>query len=135
MTEPGGEARGGFEMPAGAVELPVAVPAGLAHVYTVCARVWNPIHTDVAVARAAGLPDIILHGTATLALAVSRVLRHAGGDPRAVSRVSARFAGMVRLPSGLTLRVGEAAEGKTFVFDATGEDGALVLNDGALQIA
>ncbi len=129
------EARGGFEMPAGAVELPVAVPVGLAHVYTECARIWNPIHTDVAVARAAGLPDIILHGTATLALAVSRVLRHAGADPRAVSRVSARFAGMVRLPSGLTLRVGEAAEGKTFVFDATGEDGALVLNDGALQLA
>ena len=113
----------------------IDIPANAAHVYTECARVWNPIHTDVAVARAAGLPDIILHGTATLALAVSRVLRHAGADPRAVSRVSARFAGMVRLPSGLTLRVGEAAEGKTFVFDATGEDGALVLNDGALQIA
>jgi len=127
--------RDGLEMPAGAVELPVAVPAGLAHVYTECARIWNPIHTDVAVARAAGLPDIILHGTATLALAVSRVLHHAGADPRAVSRVRARFAGMVRLPSGLTLRVGEAAEEKTFLFDATGEDGAPVLNDGALQLA
>lgn len=129
------EVRGGLEMPAGAVELPVAVPAGLAHVYTECARIWNPIHTDVAVARAAGLPDIILHGTATLALAVSRVLGHLAADPRAVRRLSARFTGMVPLPGHFTLRVGEAAEGKTFLFDATGEDGALVLNDGALQLA
>ena len=129
------EARGGLEMPAGAVELPVALPGGLAHVYTECARIWNPIHTDVAVARAAGLPDIILHGTATLALAVSRVLGHLAADPRAVRRLSARFTGMVPLPSHLTLRVGEAAEGKTFLFDATDEDGALVLNDGALRLA
>jgi hypothetical protein len=49
--------------------------------------------------------------------------------------VSVRFTGMVRLPSGLTLRVGEAAEGRTFLFDATGEDSALVLNDGALHLA
>ncbi|NJN52567.1 MAG: hypothetical protein HC809_13240, partial [Gammaproteobacteria bacterium] len=52
----------------------VPVAAGAAHVYTECARIWNPIHTDRAVARAAGLPDIILHGTATLALAVSAIV-------------------------------------------------------------
>ena len=49
----------------------ISVAATAAHVYTECARIWNPIHTDVAYARAAGLPDIILHGTATLALSVS----------------------------------------------------------------
>lgn len=129
------EARGGLEMPAGAVEVPVAVPAGLAHIYTECARIWNPIHTDVAVARAAGLPDVILHGTATLALAVSRVLGHLAADPRAVRRVSARFTGMVPLPSRLTVRVAEAAQGKAFAFDAAGEDGALVLSAGALHLA
>jgi acyl dehydratase len=128
------EARGGFEMPAGAVELPVAVPVGLAHVYTECARIWNPIHTDVAVARGAGLPDIILHGTATLALAVSRVLAFADADPRAVRRVSARFTGMVSLPSHVIVRVAAGAEGTGFVFDARGEDGALVLSAGALRL-
>jgi len=128
-------ARGGLDLPAGAVELPVAVPAGLAHVYTECARIWNPIHTDVAVARATGLPDIILHGTATLALAVSRVLGHLAADPRAVRRVRARFTGMVSLPGRFTLRVAEAAEGKTFGFDARGDDGALVLSAGALDLS
>ena len=129
------EARGGFEMPAGAVELPVAVPAGLAHVYTECARIWNPIHTDVAVARGAGLPDIILHGTATLALAISRVLGHVAADPRSVRRVCARFTGMVPLPSSLTIRVGRVSDGTTVLFDASGENGALALSAGALHFA
>ena len=126
--------RGGLEMPAGAVELHVAAPAGLAHVYTECARIWNPIHTDVAVARGTGLPDIILHGTATLALAVSRVLGHAGAEPRAVTRVRGRFTGMVRLPSRLTVRAAAAPVGGAFLFDATDESGALVLSGGALHL-
>jgi len=131
----GVEDRVGSGIPAGADELPVEVPTGLAHVYTECARIWNPIHTDVAVARAAGLPDIILHGTATLALAVSRVLRHAGADPRAVKRVLGRFTGMVPLPSRLTVRSAQTPEGRTFLFDALGEDGAIVLSGGALRLA
>src|SRR4029453_1637959 len=69
------------------VEVPV--PAGLAHTYTECARIWNPIHTDKAVARSAGLPDIILHGTATLALAVSAALEREGAGPdAAVARIT-----------------------------------------------
>ena len=134
-TGVGPEGRGGSGMPAGAGLLPVEVPAGLAHVYTECARIWNPIHTDVAVARAAGLADIILHGTATLALAVSQVLHHATADPRAVKRVSARFTGMVPLPSRLTIRAAEASEGKAFLFEAAGEDGTTVLSGGALHFA
>ena len=51
------------------------VAATPAHVYTECARIWNPIHTDIAVARGGRAARLILHGTATLALAVSRVRR------------------------------------------------------------
>jgi len=130
-----GEAAAKPDLPAGAAALPVDVPAGLAHIYTECARIWNPIHSDVAIARAAGLPGIILHGTATLALAVSRILRHTGTDPRAVTRVRGRFAGMVPLPSRLTVRVAEAPRNKAFVFDAIGEDRAPVLSGGALYLA
>jgi len=71
------------------------VPANAAHVYTECARVWNPIHTDIAYAKAAGLPTIILHGTATLALSVSRLLNTFQIAPSAVRRVQCRFTGMV----------------------------------------
>ena len=131
---PGPERSTGSGLPAGAFELPGEVPAGLAHVYTECARIWNPIHTDVAVARAAGLPDIILHGTATLALAVSGILRHTGTDPRDVRRVTGRFTGMVSLPSRLTIRAAKGPEGRAFVFEAA-DDGASVLRDGVLSLA
>jgi acyl dehydratase len=127
-------AGGAFDMPSGAIRLPVEAPAWLGHVYTECARIWNPIHTDAAVARSAGLPAIILHGTATLALAVSQVLGHTDTDPRAVRRIRASFTGMVPLPSRLTVRVIEATEGNAFLFDVLGEDGASVLSRGALHI-
>jgi acyl dehydratase len=111
----------------------VEVDAGLAHVYTECARIWNPIHTDVAVARAAGLSGIILHGTATLALAVSRVLaRDLGGDARRVTAVHARFTGMVPLPSRFTVRRHAGAD-PTIAFDAVTGEGASVLAEGALR--
>ena len=133
-ADAGDKAAGGtFDMPSEVARLPVAAPAWLAHVYTECARIWNPIHTDVAVARAAGLPGIILHGTATLALAVSEVLRHAGVDPRGVRRVRASFTGMVPLPSRLTVRVLEATEGNACLFDVLGADDAPVLSRGALH--
>src|SRR4051812_44436217 len=80
--------------PAGTID----IPANLAHLYTECARIWNPIHTDIAHAREAGLPGIILHGTATLALSISRVLAALGADPAAVKRVRCRFSGMVLMP-------------------------------------
>jgi len=111
----------------------VEIPLQMAHVYTECARIYNPIHTDVAVARAAGLPAIILHGTATLALAVSRVVaRELGGEPSRVRGVAARFTGMVRLPSRLSVR-GHAADAAGVGFDAAGPDGASVLTDGRVS--
>lgn len=113
---------------------PVTVAAQAAHVYTECARIWNPIHTDLAVARAAGLPGPILHGTATLALAVSRVLaRDLGGDPDRVRTLAARFTGMVTLPSRFFVR-GRARSESALAFDAVTLDGRPVLSEGALTI-
>ena len=112
----------------------VDVDAGAAHVYTECARIWNPIHTDIAVAKAAGLPDLILHGTATLALAVSRVVhRELAGDARRVREVAGRFTGMVLLPSRFTVerRAGTPADG--VAFDAVDERGARVLSGGSVR--
>ena len=90
----------------------IPVSATAAHVYTECARIWNPIHTDVAYARAAGLPDIILHGTATLALSVSRVLNSFGLTQ--VRRIRCRFAGMVTMPSTLTVHASRLGDSVAF---------------------
>lgn len=87
----------------------VVISAGAAHVYTECARIFNPIHTDRSVALAAGLPDIILHGTASLAHAVNVVIdKCLVGDSTRVRRVAGRFAGMVLMPERLRVRLRHA---------------------------
>ena len=112
----------------------IPVPATAAHVYTECARIWNPIHTDRVVALAAGLPDIILHGTATLALSVSRLVAHdLGGAAERVREIQARFTGMVPLPSSFTVR-GGPREGAAIAFDAVARDGAPVLSQGVVSV-
>lgn len=70
---------GDGESPAWSESIDVAI--GAAHVYTECARIFNPIHTDLAVARSVGLEAPILHGTATLAMSLSVALRRTRGDP------------------------------------------------------
>jgi acyl dehydratase len=112
----------------------VDVPYHLAHVYTECARIWNPIHTDLAAARAAGLPVPILHGTATLALAVSQLVdRDLQGDARAVRGIEARFAGMVVLPSIFTVCAG-GRQPEAIAFEAVAADGSRVLSEGVLRL-
>ncbi len=118
---------------------PVSVPSHAAHVYTECARIWNPIHTDAAVAARAGLPGIILHGTATLALAVSRVVEsEASGDPERVRRVAGRFGAMVPMPSEVLVRVIErssAPEGDRVRFEVLTADGKPAVRDGLAVLA
>lgn len=106
----------------------IAIPANAAHVYTECARIWNPIHTDVAHARAAGLPDIILHGTATLALSISRATR----EFDRVRRVRCRFTGMVLMPS--TLTVHGARSGNVIAFETRGPKGESVIGRGRIEL-
>jgi len=135
-AQPGRDAPGGvWGEPKGPPNWTIQVPisAHLAHVYTECARIWNPIHTDIAVARAAGLPGLILHGTATLALAVSQVVtRELGGDPGLVRRVAARFTGMVPMPSFVTVRGYESQTGHVD-FDAIDAAGRVVLGRGVVK--
>lgn len=109
----------------------IAVAATAAHVYTECARIFNPIHTDVAYARAAGLPDIILHGTATLALSISRALNSFGMNPGSVRRVRCRFAGMVTMPS--TLTVFAARQNDEVAFETRNERGEPVIERGWVE--
>ncbi|HZM32933.1 MAG TPA: MaoC/PaaZ C-terminal domain-containing protein [Burkholderiales bacterium] len=110
----------------------IHVAANAAHVYTECARIWNPIHTDIAYARAAGLPDIILHGTATLALSISRALQAFRADPARARRVQCRFAGMVRMPS--TLQLHAASTGKGILFETRDGKGEPVISRGTLLL-
>jgi len=109
-------------------ELPVR--AGAAHVYTECARIWNPIHTDRAVALAAGLPDLILHGTATMAMAVSRLVdEYLDGDCTRARRLGGRFTAMVLMPSTLVVEV-VAEQNGAVLFEVRTGDGRPAFSDG-----
>lgn len=111
-------------------DIPVAATA--AHVYTECARIFNPIHTDIAYARAAGLPGIILHGTATLALSVSQALRAHDIEWRRVRAVSCRFSGMVLMPSTLTVHAARSAG--EIAFETANDRGERVISRGRLLL-
>ena len=113
----------------------IPLAAGAAHVYTECARIWNPIHSDRAVAIAAGLPDIILHGTATMALAVTRLVdAFLGRDPNRVRRLGGRFTAMVLMPSTLTLEV-LGDENGTLFFQVLTQAGEIAFGQGFLCYA
>ena len=119
-------------------EVKVHVAGGLAHTYTECAQIWNPIHTDIKVARDAGLPALILHGTATLALAVSRLVHsEAGGDPSRVARIAGRFSAMVLMPSDITVRTlsREPFDGADLIhFDVLTQNGEPAISNGAVVL-
>ncbi|HZP45541.1 MAG TPA: MaoC/PaaZ C-terminal domain-containing protein [Candidatus Binataceae bacterium] len=119
-------------------EQALRVAAGAAHIYTECARIWNPIHTDTAVAAAAGLPGLILHGTATLALAVSAIVHHeAAGDPTRVREIYARFAAMVLMPSEIRLRIMRQERGdgdEKIHFEVLSAEGGRAIRDGLVVL-
>lgn len=73
-------------------------------IYTECARIWNPIHTDIRVARAGGLPQTVLHGTEGLARAVTALLTYLPSRyASSMTTLECRF-GDVVVP-GTTVRV------------------------------
>ena len=115
------------------------VGAGDAAIYTECARIWNPIHTDSRVARAAGLPGPILHGTAVLARAVSAVVEHVlDGDPSCIAALGCRFTGMVLPGTTVTIHASARRQPRA-VADAVGfaarcSDGTVALSDGFVEL-
>lgn len=120
--------------PSDAARSVVATDFGLPHTYTECARIWNPIHSERAVALAAGLPDIILHGTATWAIAAREVLRaHAGGDVRRLRRLAGRFRAPVMAGGTLVVRHAPLADGR-IAFEVDTDDGLVAMNGGLVEL-
>ncbi len=113
------------------------VDANAAHVYTECARIWNPIHTDLAVANAAGLSVTILHGTATLALGVTSTLAMIGGTADGVRRIAGSFRAMVPMPNTLAVELLSADTTPTSTearFQVRNDAGDVAVRDGLVEI-
>lgn len=118
-----------------ALEIPI--DRGLPHVYTECAAVWNPIHTERKVALAVGLPDIILQGTATWALAGRELIRiHAQGDPRRLRRLGGRFGAVVIPGTRIRLEHGASdADPNTICFSVRNAAGDEAISAGIAEFA
>ena len=75
-------------------ELRVAPDKYLPHRYAGASGDFNPIHIDPEFAKAVGLPSNILHGLYSMGLVARANTALAGGDPRALKRLTVQFRGM-----------------------------------------
>jgi acyl dehydratase len=96
----------------------------LPHRYAGASGDFNPIHIDPEFAKAVGLPGNILHGLYSMAQVARAHTDAAGGDPRALRRLSVQFRGM-GMPEQeivVTATVREADDGRV-VTDTVAEQG------------
>jgi acyl dehydratase len=105
-------------------ELKVTPDAGLTKRYAEASGDPNPIHTDPDFAQKAGLPGVILHGLWTMAQVARASSALAGGDPRALKRLSVQFRGM-GLPEQEVTVTGTVtgADDRKLVIDTVAEQG------------
>jgi acyl dehydratase len=75
-------------------ELRVTPDKYLPHRYAGASGDFNPIHIDPEFATNVGLPRNILHGLYSMAQVARAQTQAAGGDPRALKRLSVQFRGM-----------------------------------------
>ena len=75
-------------------ELRVTPDKYLPHRYAGASGDFNPIHIDPEFAKQVGLPGSILHGLYSMAQVARAQTEAAGGDPKALRKLSVQFRGM-----------------------------------------
>ena len=97
----------------------------------------NPIHLDAEVAKAAGLPGVILHGLCTMAIATQAIVDQVyGGDPMRLRRIAVRFAKPVFPGTTLETRIwaaGGEAGSRIVEFETYDQEGRCVLERGRAE--
>jgi acyl dehydratase len=90
------DAADGVKIEAGAAlpEFRVTPDKYLPHRYAGASGDFNPIHIDPEFAKAVGLPQNILHGLWSMAQVARACNQLAGGDPKALKRLSVQFRGL-----------------------------------------
>jgi acyl dehydratase len=76
-------------------ELKVTPDKYLPHRYAGASGDYNPIHVDPEFAKSVGLPSNILHGLYSMGVVAKAAAQGlAGGDPRALKKLTVQFRGM-----------------------------------------
>ena len=88
---------------------------------------FNPIHLDPELAKAVGFPSNILHGLWTMAQVARAAVDEAGGDPRALRRLSVQFRGIGLPEQEIVVTASRQDDGK-LALAAQQEDRQIVKN-------
>lgn len=103
-------------------------------IYDGCTNIVFPIHTSKQFAHQVGLPDIILHGTATLALAVRELInKEAAMNPVRLRALSCRFTGMVSSATDIWVELAGKdvkADNTDVFFTVTNQERQKVISEG-----
>ena len=114
----------------------IYVPRHAGQQYTECADIFNPIHTERSVALAAGLPDIILHGSATKAHALTQIVNRCfDGDVKKVTRLYGQLRAMVLMDTTITVQcLAEETDGdeKRIFYRVLNQDGESAIANGVV---
>jgi acyl dehydratase len=93
-----------------------------------------PIHLDDEVARAMGLPGIIIHGLCTMAFTSVAVIQQAcPDDPTRLSRLAVRFSKIVQPKQTITTRIWDRGDG-ALAYETTADNGEVVIKDGLAEV-
>ena len=91
-------------------ELKVTPDKYLPNRYAGASGDYNPIHVDADLAKSVGLPSNILHGLYSMGVVAKAAAQGlAGGDPRALKKLTVQFRGM-GLPEQEIVVTGEVEE-------------------------
>src|SRR5436190_9093390 len=105
-------------------QLKVTPDKYLPHRYAGASGDFNPIHIDPEFATAVGLPSTILHGLYMMGLVARAATDLAGGDPKALKRLSVQFRGMGAPETEIVVSgTVKAVEGDTVVIDTVAAQG------------
>lgn len=97
---------------------------------------FNPLHSNPAVARAAGFHRPILHGLATFGITCHGLMKRlCDSDPAAVRAMSGRFSSPVFPGETLSVEIWNDAPGRASFRATIAERGAVVVNNGIFEVA
>ena len=106
------------------------------HRYAGASGDFNPIHLDPEFAKSVGLPSTILHGLYTMALVARASIEAAGGDPRALRRLSVEFRGMGVPGEEIVVSgtVREAHDGRVVIDTEAQQAGKRIVRNGEAEL-
>jgi 3-hydroxybutyryl-CoA dehydratase len=121
----------GMSVGEGLPELRVTPDKYLPHRYAGASGDFNPIHIDPEFAKAVGLPGNILHGLYSMAQVARAHTDAAGGDPRALKRLSVQFRGIGAPEQEIvvTATVKEADDGRVVTETVAEQDGNRIIRN------